>query len=394
MQQTNKGPSFSSRLPELCDSLNRKLGGPPILVSPKNKSKPKASAKQPRPGAVTKRSAPKKPSLQRAFSTDQAQRDRRSMSRGPSKAVAALLSATEMPIPGLKKEGDDSQSPMSIPRMKSECGLLKSARSDSLSHSSRTAGEDSKQSTKAAVDAELQDAIAALRKPNRQLAGAAMAEEAEKRVGGGLSQVRSKLASLGNSKPQHKCSLCGIETKKPVRVAPADRVQVKATPMHNRYRDAPAVQSQPAIAFPLSRPADNVPPSSNPSVIPSTAPRRSFRDALQDDPSAAIDTVGSTPAKPAAADRIEGTPVKKTSVSETPVRQARRPEPSADTILGSSPLMAKRTAPVPYTGGVRNLKEAFKTPVKARPEQEEKPVPEAKVSIYEKLGWDNEYDDL
>lgn len=189
--------SFSPRLPELCDSLNRKLGGPPILASPKSKSRPKAPAKQPRPGSVTKRTAAsKKPSLQRAFSTDQAQRDRRSMSRGPSKAVAALLSATEMAIPGLKKEGGESQSLTSIPRMKSDCGLLKSARPSSLSRSSSTAGDESKQNKKAAVDAELQDAIAALRKPNRQLAGAAMAEAAEKRVGGGLSQIRSKLACL------------------------------------------------------------------------------------------------------------------------------------------------------------------------------------------------------
>lgn len=175
---------------------------------------------------------------------------------------------------------------------------------------------------------------------------------------------------------------------------PADRVQVKATPMHNRYRDASTAQSQPAIAFSLSRPGDDVvPPSSNPSVIPSTAPRQSFRDALQDSVSPALDTIGSTPAKPAAAHRIEGTPLG--AVSATPVRQGTRPEFSADTIPGSSPLMAKRVAPVAYTGGVRNLKDMFRTPVKARPEPEEKAAPEGrKVSVYERLGWDDELDDL
>lgn len=188
--------SFSSRLPELCDSLNRKLGGPPILVSPKSKQpKRQTPAKQPRPAAVTKRAVPTKNprSLQRAFSTDQAQRDRRSMSRGPSKAVAALLSATEMAIPGLKKEGGESQPLMGIPRMKSDCGLLRSARPGSLSRSSSTVGDDPRQKKKEAVEAELQDAISALRRPNRQLAGTAMVEAAERRTSGSLSQTRSKL---------------------------------------------------------------------------------------------------------------------------------------------------------------------------------------------------------
>lgn len=178
---------------------------------------------------------------------------------------------------------------------------------------------------------------------------------------------------------------------------PVDRVQVKATPMHNRYRDASGVQSQPAIAFSLSRPGDDVvPPSSNPSVIPSTAPRRSFRDALQDSVSPALDTVGSTPAKPAAAGRVEATPLQGGAVSVTPIRQSTRPGPSADTIPGSSPLMAKRVAPVPYSGSVKNLKDVFRTPVKARPEQEETAAPEGrrKMSVYERLGWDNELDDL
>lgn len=219
--------SFSSRLPELCDSLNRKLGGPPILVSPKTKqSKPKAPSKQPRPGAVTKRPVPTKNprSLQRAFSTDQAQRDRRSMSRGPSKAVAALLSATEMAIPGLKKEGGESQSLMGIPRMKSDCGLLRSARPGSLSRSSSMAGDDPRQRKQEMVDAELQDAISALRRPNRQLAGAAIAEAAERRTSGSLSQTRSKMAPhpILERSGMWMLTMCcrSEETRSPVPVRP------------------------------------------------------------------------------------------------------------------------------------------------------------------------------
>lgn len=114
------------------------------------------------------------------------------MSRGPSRAVAALLSATETAIPGLKKETSDSHLLMTIPRIKSDCGLLKSARAGSLSGSNSVSGDDPKIKKKAMVEAELQDAIAALRKPNRQLAGASVMAAAEKRVTGSLSQTRSK----------------------------------------------------------------------------------------------------------------------------------------------------------------------------------------------------------
>ena len=159
--------------------------------------------------------------------------------------------------------------------------------------------------------------------------------------------------------------------------------------MHNRYRDT-AVQSQPAIAFSLSRPSDDViPPSSNPSVIPSTAPRQSFRDAVRDSASP-LEAVGATPARPVGVDRVEGTPRSSGVVSATPVRRGAMPADAAETIPGSSPLMAKRAAPGAYSGGVRSLKDVFRTPVKAKPaEQGEKTM-----SVYARLGWDNELDDL
>ncbi|MBE3048108.1 hypothetical protein IMZ48_37510, partial [Candidatus Bathyarchaeota archaeon] len=161
------------------------------------------------------------------------------------------------------------------------------------------------------------------------------------------------------------------ETNKPVRVSQQDRVQVKATPVHNRYRDSAAAQSQPAISFSLSRPGTGEPPpSSNPSFIPNTAPRQSFRNALHNSASPAYDAIESTPARPPAADRIEATPVQRAAISATPIRQRARPEAPVDTmdaIPGSSPLMAKRAEPDVYVGGVRNMRELFRTPVKARP---------------------------
>lgn len=54
-----------------------------------------------------------------------------------------------------------------------------------------TALDDVKAQKKALVEAELKDAITALRRPNRELAGKAIVEAAEKRASGGLSSIKS-----------------------------------------------------------------------------------------------------------------------------------------------------------------------------------------------------------
>lgn len=145
--------------------------------------------------------------------------------------------------------------------------------------------------------------------------------------------------------------------------------------------------------------ATSLPPSSA-SMIPSTAPRRDTEDALDTAPSSAI---LATPSRPSASSRAD--------VSEFA------------SVLGSSPLMARKAARSQQTafathavtheddlvmpaspaadGGI------LETPVKASrffilPQDEISATPiknmnkpaEKKVSIYERLGWDNEYDDL
>jgi hypothetical protein len=56
--------------------------------------------------------------------------------------------------------------------------------------------ENQRAKKQALVEAELQDAISALRKPNRGLAGKAMVEAAERRASGGLSAIRSLYSLL------------------------------------------------------------------------------------------------------------------------------------------------------------------------------------------------------
>jgi DNA replication regulator SLD3 len=184
--------SFSSRLPERCAAINRKLGGP-VVVSPQRPKLSKAASfsdAPSRPGAATKRPVPVKPrrSLQRVL-TDE--RERRSMSRGPNKAIALMRSATMPALPGTKREASEAPSLSSIPAADSQTleanrgGLLKTKRffqrEIDLSSLAPEAGGNTKAKKQAIIEAELKEAISALKKPNRELAGKSLAETAEKR---------------------------------------------------------------------------------------------------------------------------------------------------------------------------------------------------------------------
>ncbi|KAJ0279712.1 hypothetical protein CBS470a_009115 [Colletotrichum nupharicola] len=140
-----------------------------IIMPFKSDAKPGAAAKRPTLKAASK-------NIEKALFKEQS---RRSVSRGPSNAIALLRSATAANLPGLKRENSDIDRRPSVERI----GLL--SRSNSL-----TALDDAKAQKKAMVEAELKDAITALRKPNRELAGKAIVEDAEKRTSGGLSSIK------------------------------------------------------------------------------------------------------------------------------------------------------------------------------------------------------------
>lgn len=200
-----------------------------------------------------------------------------------------------------------------------------------------------------------------------------------------------------------------------------DHIKVKATPLHNRFRDAVAGDAQsPSVEWPLSRvTAKDPPPSSGVSVIPATAPRKSFRDALQNSADDALDTVQATPARPPLVDRIDVTPVAPGAIAATPARQTKTrdemfPAEELD-VVGSSPLMQRKNVPRQLPGPirtvdssvVRSLSDAFRTPVKkpkpspsgpawgGKVDEKAAPAePGKKMSVYERLGWDNDFDDL
>ncbi|KAK2611166.1 hypothetical protein N8I77_004537 [Diaporthe amygdali] len=337
-------PFFAGRLPELCESLNRKLGGP-VVVSPPKPKKPAATvtAKTPAmPGSVAKRpvstSAPK--SLDKVFSHDQL---RRKASRRPTDVLARMRSATPATIPGLKREASE---PASLGMIPSGDRPLKERSRNVLSRSvSSLTADDSKAQKKAKIEADLKDAISALKKPNRQLAGKAIVEEAEKRIG-------------TSSSPRPR------KPKNPTRFNAGNRtqsqIQVKATPANYRFKDAVSIADQRSYgSFNIPPPRTDLQVIPSSSVIPSTAPRNGLRDGLE------AFHIASTPI----ANKLQVNAVPDSAV-------ASRPTISDPFAQPSSPLMSRRVAPstqthlnVPYIDippSSPTLPRLFETPIKQR----------------------------
>ncbi|KAF4978296.1 hypothetical protein FZEAL_5307 [Fusarium zealandicum] len=368
-------PFFSHRLPELCDSINRKLGGPVIVKPPRPRTLKRSSSKRDqKPGAVTKRHASGQPTrtLQRALSTEQ--NSRRSVSRGPSNMIALMRSATSTALPGIKREASDPAAMKSA--LKAEPDLL-NRRSGPLSRSSSMSNlQDAKASKKAQVEEELKDAISSLRKPNRVVVSKAMVEATERRASVGLSARK---------------------VRKPGRSSLGTSV-VKATPANNRFKDMFAPKSESAVDLPLMSTEEVIPPSSIASRIPSTGLRGGHRDAFRQSPTPNLERIGDTPTKAGSS-------------------FIRRPANERDVLPfpPSSPLMERRTVSgadlfAPRTteeqkrrvsfASTRN-EEILATPVKAgvtksmmNDVENQSIVPEKPMSIYQKLGWDDDLDDL
>ena len=176
-------------------------------------------------------------------------------------------------------------------------------------------------------------------------------------------------------------------------------VQVKATPANNRFKDVLATPEE-GDGQPLLEPAEDlIPPSSVGQVVPSTGHRQSHRDALAPTTSPAMDLVGVTPVKP----------TQRSSFIRRMAEGTAAPT--------SSPLMGKSRLALNELSGLGNVgaasgslrppeteaNELMATPVKkvaAHLDLGESPVPAPRaamkpvVSIYQSLGWDDDFDDF
>ncbi|PQE06339.1 hypothetical protein CJF32_00002060 [Rutstroemia sp. NJR-2017a WRK4] len=411
-------PFFSARLPDRCEVINRKLGGPVIKTAPKQK----ISTTPSRPGAVTKRPVPAKTnrSLQRAL-TDS--RDRRSMSIGSNKAISLMRSATESSLPSLKRETSEAPSLSGIPAAESKPlyasrgGVLNTKRFSQreVDMSSLAPDLTSKAKKQAVIEAELKDAISALKKPNRELAGKALAETIEQR-------------SISAAHPR--------KSKKPVRnplFQGVQGVQIKATPKSSRQKDmfrepqlptsTPRKTEEQDLGFVAPSSISNIPQSTirssrdyNPfnDLVQATPSRKSFSGPsraksnvpMYDDELGALppssplqarrssaqifnsvpDSVIKRPSTASAPRGVLETPVKRPSTSgmhfgleETPVKQ-------------STELEFHHSHPPTVGEDKENSRNMAKAPEVVKPFPTSRGNPD---SIYAALGWDDDdIDDL
>lgn len=300
--------------------------------------------------------------------------------------IALMRSATSTSLPGVKREGSE---PAALrPVSKGDLNAMGQRRSSLSRSSSSNNLEDFKANKKAQVEAELKDAISALRKPNRDVVGKALAEAAQQRTvttqpaKSTLTYCNGSLLLLTND----------AETKKPARSSLGSAVQVKATPTNNRFKDMMGAKSTEFADVPLPSTEEIIPPSSVGTLVPSTAPRNGHMDVMFGS-SSTLDVVGSTPIKASARPNFLRRPLNEEPAMPPSSPLMSRGASGADnSILGCAVTPLKKRA-FPASQGL------FETPVKRsapRPVYEDAlPVPEQKeVSIYEKLGWDDDLDDL
>ncbi|KAI1762979.1 DNA replication regulator SLD3-domain-containing protein [Hypoxylon sp. FL1150] len=402
-------PFFSARLPEKCDSINRQLGGPTMMPPQKPRvrkpEKPDTATKsKTKPGSITKRPASKSSrTLERVLSKE-TERNRRSMSRGPSGVIALMRSAS---TPMLKRENSEPSSMLSIPKADSSTSRERPSRPP-LAGPVKRMSEGDKAKKEALLKTELQDAISALRRPNREVVGKAMAEADERRVITSLSSLKK------SRKPTQHSHLQNI---------------VKATPAARRFTDVLGIGTgSQSIHFRGSGSADrsSIPSSS---LIPSSGPRKRNHEAafpLEESPAISRSNIYSR----TYLDRIEATPAKSSKHSFLSV-----PGADEEAILGSSPTMSRKLSlksfrdsgvEMPTSPGGEPDDELTATPLKSRPvpiplgelvtatptkrrildkgpnitNTEKAPAEDGKEntvkkqSIFERLGWDDDFDDL
>ncbi|KAJ4991347.1 hypothetical protein SVAN01_03245 [Stagonosporopsis vannaccii] len=381
-------PFYMSRLPEQALNINKKLGGPTIASSKRKAMRPPLGSKKP--------GEPKEP---------EAKKTRRSLARvatdvtgktGNRRTPSLARSATDTALlrqQSIKRE--TSEAPLSaIPfkrspsRARQSMSQLRHLQGREMDLTATSAAAAAKLKHKARVEEDLKEAIATLKKPNRDLAAGAYMADIEERGLGSANRSR---------KPPN-----------PVRKVVKD-VQVTATPRADRrtknvveqtpvrYHQNPFVRPSAMAPAPLS---DLCIPSSGvrlpSSVVPGTVQRsvtvqELAQPGIAETPSKAPTTKIFTSG--AARRTIFATPVKSSirlfpedhrptsNIFETPVKAACSPPPHDRHT--TPPLVAATPAKV-VSSDMDAAPMALATPAKQAGEP----------SIYEALGWNDDDGDF
>lgn len=153
-------------------------------------------------------------------------------------------------IPGLKREGSEAPSLSGIPTADSHetsrGGMINSKHFSrrEVDLSALRPTNNAKENKQAIIDAELREAISALKKPNREMAGKALADTAEKRA--------VPTSSRKSKKP----------IRNPLFQTMQQQIEISATPKANRQKDMFFVPPQSSLERMVSEamiPASSVP---------------------------------------------------------------------------------------------------------------------------------------
>jgi DNA replication regulator SLD3 len=317
----------------------------------------------------------KRPPLQKTSSLSAPGRSRPTLGRAATDSEAL--------IPGLKREGSEKPSLMSIPLLQSRererkgrrdsSASLKHLQARQISLGPMASAADAKRKRKAAADDEIREAINSIKKPNRTGAGREIANERDRRIGTGSKTKTQPRAATGKTAQGDRKALHSVEN-----------VQVLATPHIGRKIDIFAQQGA-AVTQHTRDTADLVPSSASAShisdsIIPastikpqSSATNRQHQFAITETPSKSSlrQRLFASP-EPCLDDHIPDSAIKPRSIASA---IAERPQKS---FIESTPI--KRNNNQPESSGT-----CLATPVPAAKTRKNE-----NTSIYDMLGW-NDY---
>ncbi|KAK9654548.1 hypothetical protein V6Z96_002754 [Aspergillus fumigatus] len=395
-------PFYASRLPDRCKLITRKLGVSGAISPLAKQSSGTKKASRTEPGKPTEwQSSQRHPrrSLQRVLTDQQTASQARPRSLGRSNTVPSQAGAKResmeplLPVLSVSARGG-IQKPKRVENREVDLNAV------ARQHEAKLRKVQMLMEQKKELDA----AINALRKPNRELVAKDIVEDAVKRASGGSSR-----------KP-----------KNPVRNPFGQGVQVMATPKGSRKKDAVMGLAPPFKNIVRSSPSKSgsSPFASEPQVVPASTLRPRFiSNTLASESMAApgsvlgdMGAIQETPSRrPAQSLGLMDTATddKSPGVAKNLFRVPRRPIPksadvapstpiaprSADQAIGLKSSTVSETPPKPDTAVRESIPGAspaavLTTPVKSSarltvPVVSAVPVTPEK-SIYEQLGWDDD----
>ncbi|KAI6865149.1 hypothetical protein KC343_g226 [Hortaea werneckii] len=464
-------PFYISRIPQHAVAVNKKLGGPSAPTPVKRKSASSRKPGEPASRQHHQQQAPdKKPRnpLSRVASEARGASNQRSSSSHGVPSLSRSATDSDVLLTHIKRENSQTPTPelssipaANVPAPRKRSGLAHSYSQSNIAGGGRTREFDpsalnrtneAKAKKKAEMESKLQEAISALRKPNRSLATKEVAENADLSFAKATARPGTARPGLGGRKKTGERGVLGGSADAVVMATPSQkRATVQDSPA--RYPSgghssgtthvlASAVRPRQEVSS-TSRLGDELPRSSF--AVPATGHRVRTVDfgsprghGVSNKTAGVADTPSRGFAKfmPRGLVREPGTldsPVAATQqVAESPTTSRRHHPsasalPSADAVGGDSPLTARMMAPpsrkshpvtpmkplrslslVPQAAAEESLVQA--SPNVSREERnpqdrqgqgsgdgdggQSQGRKRAGGNIYNALGWDDEYEEL